>query len=72
MKRRIYIPALAAGVALVLSAIAAVALASPPSGVTPTVLARGTYDAFHVRSSPHSPVDFKAKTKGRTTWSSKA
>jgi hypothetical protein len=38
-------------------------MASPPSGVTPTVLARGTYDAFKVKSSPNSPVDFKAKAK---------
>ena len=63
MKRRIYIPALAVGVALVLGAIAAVALASPPSGVTPTVLARGTYDAFKVRSYPQGPGDFKAEAK---------
>jgi hypothetical protein len=34
-----------------------------PSGVTPTVLARGTYDAFKVKSSPSPPVDFKAKAK---------
>ena len=62
-----YRPAIAVAIALVvLAAVAAVALASPPSGVTPKVLARGTYDAFKVRSSPHSPVDFKAKTKGRT------
>lgn len=64
-----YRPAIAVAIALVvLAAVAAVALASPPSGVTPTVLARGTYDAFKVRSSPHSPVDFKAKTKGRTDF----
>lgn len=62
-----YRPAIAVAIALVvLAAVAAVALASPPIGVMPTVLARGTYDAFKVRSSPHSPVDFKAKTKGRT------
>ena len=60
--RRMYRPAIAALMALVvLAAVAAVALASPPSGVTPTVLARGTYDAFKVRSNPHSPVNFKAK-----------
>jgi len=38
-------------------------LASPPWGVTPTVLARGTYAPFHVKSPPGSPVDFKAKAK---------
>jgi hypothetical protein len=64
VKRRIYLPALAAAIALVvLAAVAAVALASPPSGVTPTILARGTYDSFKVKSAPDSPVDFKAKAK---------
>jgi hypothetical protein len=64
VKRRIYLPALAAAIALVvLAAVAAVALASPPSGVTPTILARGTYDSFKVKSAPRSPVDFKAKAK---------
>ena len=63
-KRRMYIPALAAVIALlVLAALAAVALASPPSGVTPTILARGTYDSFKVRSERKGPVDFKAKAK---------
>ena len=61
MKRRIYLAAFAAAIALVV--LAAVALASPPSGVTPTILARGTYDSFKVKSAPHSPVDFKAKAK---------
>jgi hypothetical protein len=46
-----------------LAAFVAVTKASPPSGVTPTVLARGTYDAFKVKSAPQSPVDFKAKAK---------
>ena len=32
----------------------AVTMASPPSGVTPTVLARGTYDAFSVSPDPHA------------------
>jgi hypothetical protein len=64
VKRRIHLPALAAAIALVvLAAVAAVALASPPSGVTPTILARGTYDSFKVKSAPRSPVDFKAKAK---------
>lgn len=36
-------------------------LASPPSGVTPTVLARGTYDAFKVRPDAKGSVDFGAK-----------
>jgi hypothetical protein len=37
--------------------------ASPPSGVTPTLLARGVYEDFKVKSSPRSPVDFQVKAK---------
>jgi hypothetical protein len=48
---------------LALAALVAVTKASPPSGVTPTVLARGTYDAFKVKSMHHSPVEFQAKAK---------
>jgi hypothetical protein len=48
---------------LALAAFVAVSMASPPWGVTPTLLARGTYDAFEVKSPPQSPVDFKAKAK---------
>jgi hypothetical protein len=54
---------LAATTLLALAVSVGVTMASPPSGVTPTVLARGTYDAFKVKSSPDSPVDFKAKAK---------
>ncbi len=57
MKR--HLPPIAAA-ALVLAGLGAVAVASPPSGVTPTVLARGTYDEFNVRSDPHGPIDFRA------------
>jgi hypothetical protein len=65
--RRVYRPAIVVAIALVvLAAVAAVALASPPSGVTPTVLARGTYDAFKVRSYPRGPGDFKAEAKAPT------
>ncbi len=65
--RHISRPAIALATAIVLLAgVAAVALASPPSGVTPTVLARGTYDAFKVRSYPHGPGDFKAESKAPT------
>lgn len=64
MKRRMYFPAVAAAmVLLALAALVAVALASPPMGVTPTLLARGTYDAFKVRSDRQGPIDFKAKSK---------
>lgn len=61
MKRKLSL--LAGMTLLALAASVAVTMASPPSGVTPTVLARGTYDPFKVKSVPHSPVDFKAKAK---------
>lgn len=64
MKRRVYLPALAAAIVLAtLAAIVAVATASPASGVTPTLLARGTYEPFNVRSDKRGPVDFRAKAK---------
>lgn len=38
--------------------------ASPPSGVTPTLIARGTYGPFKVDSDKHTyPVDFRAHAK---------
>jgi len=61
---RALVATVAALVAVV--ALGAVALASPPSGVTPTVLARGTFDAFKVRSYPQGADDFKAESKGPT------
>ena len=42
--------------------LVAVTNASPPSGVTPTVLARGTYDDFKVNTDRNSPLDLKAKS----------
>jgi len=67
MKRPRYLLATAAAaVALVsLGAFVAVTMASPPSGVTPTLLARGTYDAFHAKSDPKGPVRFKARAKAQ-------
>jgi hypothetical protein len=41
----------------------AMAAASAPSGVTPTVLARGTFDAFKVMSNPDNGGLFKAQAK---------
>jgi quercetin dioxygenase-like cupin family protein len=54
--------ALAAAAALVaLAAFVAITQAEPPSGVTPTILARGTYPSFNVRSDPHGTIaDFRA------------
>jgi hypothetical protein len=42
--------------ALVVLASAALSLASPPVGVTPTLLGRGTYDAFKLRTHPDALV----------------
>jgi hypothetical protein len=49
------------GVVLVMGAM--IARASPASGVTAVVLARGTYEPFHVKTDPHSLIDFEAKAK---------
>jgi quercetin dioxygenase-like cupin family protein len=46
-------------------AFTTVTRAEPPSGVTATVLARGTVGAFNVRSDPHGPIaDFRAHSAG--------
>jgi quercetin dioxygenase-like cupin family protein len=69
MKRRVsLLVSLAAALALLVTAaiaLAGIAFASPPSGVTPTVLARGTFDRFNVRSVPGGPIDFRARSKGQ-------
>ena len=57
--------ALAAVVAVTLVAtIATMTTASSPSGVTPTLLARGSYDSFKVMSHPAADRLFKAEAKG--------
>jgi quercetin dioxygenase-like cupin family protein len=44
---------------------AAVTLGSPPVNVTPTILARGTFQPFNVRSDPQGPIDdFRAHSTG--------
>jgi hypothetical protein len=51
-------------VALVpLGALAGMTWASPADGVTPTLVARGTFPSFNVRSNPHGPVDFRAHAR---------
>lgn len=50
------------GVALVTTAVT-MTLASPPSNVTPTLLARGTYDAFKVMSYPENGGLAKVEAK---------
>ena len=56
--------ALTAATALLAPAgFVAPARAEAPSGVTPTLLARGTYDAAHVRAEQPGPVDFAAEAR---------
>ena len=72
MKRYSYLLTTAAvGVVLVtFAALVGVTMASPPSGVTPTLLARGAYEDFKVKAIPDSPVDFQVKAKSLSTSSS--
>ena len=49
--------------ALVLLASAALSLASPPVGVTPTLLGRGTYESFKLKTPPEALVDLKLDAK---------
>jgi hypothetical protein len=51
------------GTIALIVALVPTALASPPSGVTPTILARGTYDSFKVMSYPDGGGLFKAEAK---------
>ena len=43
--------------------VATMTIASSPSGVTPTLLARGSYDSFKVASFPEGSGLFKAEAK---------
>jgi quercetin dioxygenase-like cupin family protein len=65
VKRHNHVLATAAvAVTLVTAAtLVGVTMASPASGVTPTLLARGAYEEFKVKSVPDSPVDFQVKAK---------
>src|SRR5215510_14279497 len=48
-----------------LAAFVAVTKANPPTGVTATLLARGSYEPFNVRSDPHGSIDdFRAHSTG--------
>ena len=64
VRRRARLLVALAVAALALMAIGgAIAAASAPSGVVPTVLARGTFDAFKVMSDPANGGLFKAEAK---------
>lgn len=65
INRRSALPAglISATALLVLASFVTIAKAEPPAGVTPTVLARGSYEAFEVRTQQHGAMDFKAEAK---------
>jgi hypothetical protein len=64
-RRRMRFLAAAAAASVAVMAIgAAFATASPASGVTPTVLARGSFDRFKVMANPANGGLFKAEAKG--------
>jgi hypothetical protein len=54
---------------LIVCAIAMTAQASPAIGVTPTLLARGTYEGFKVKSNRSAPFEFEAEAKCSSPWS---
>ena len=62
MRRKQSLAAMVAATALVAGAVG-LTIASPAKDVTPTVLARGTYDGFKVASNPSGPGMFKAESK---------
>ena len=62
MRRKRFLGATAVAVAALLAVAATIAVASAPSNVTPTLLARGTYDSFKVMSQ-QGPGMFKAEAK---------
>jgi hypothetical protein len=65
VKRYVYILTTTAFVVLVLTSasLVGVTLASPAMGVQPTLLARGAYEDFKVKSVKGSPVEFDVKAK---------
>jgi hypothetical protein len=63
MRRTKLLTAAAVAAMALLVGAGTMAIASPPSLVTPTVLARGTYDSFKVISNPQGPGMFKAESK---------
>ena len=62
MRRKRSLAGGALAAAALLGAVVTITMASTPSGVAPTLLARGTYDAFKVMSQ-QGPAMFKAEAK---------
>lgn len=60
--KRSTLASLLAAIAL-LAIVASMAFASPPSGVTPTLIARGAFESFKVISYPDGGGLFKAEAK---------
>lgn len=63
-RRRRSVVLAAVGAVTLVATIATMTIASSPSGVTPTLLARGSYDSFKVMSHPEANGLFKAEAKG--------
>jgi len=63
MRRTTSLAATVLAAAAILIGTVSVTLASPPSGVTPTVLVRGTFPEFNVQSNPDNGGLFKAQAK---------
>ena len=62
MNKRLLASVALAATAVLIGAVT-IAVASTPSGVTPSLLARGTYDSFKVMSYPDGSGLFKAEAK---------
>jgi len=62
MRPNRFLAAAAIAAGAMLTAAVPITMASPPSGVMPTLLARGTYDSFKVMSA-QGPAMFKAEAK---------
>jgi quercetin dioxygenase-like cupin family protein len=54
---------MAAMTAVILGGVVAITQASPASDVTPTRIARGTFQDFKLNTDPNSPIEFHAKAK---------
>ena len=64
MQRTRSLAAAAVAAFALLAVVVSMTFASPPSGVAPTLLSRGSYDDFKVASFPDNGGLFKAESKG--------
>jgi Cupin domain len=62
-RKRTVLGTAVAAATLLLVLVVTTTMASPASGITPTVLARGTFDAFKVSTYPPGGGMFKAESK---------